>query len=67
MIRDRSAEIQITDRLSLPEREVVPFRAVKKAVEFAFGEGGSVKTRVLRSGIWVGASEMTLAVLNIVR
>ena len=67
MIRDRSAEIQITDRLSLPEREVVPFRAVKKVVEFAFGEGGSVKTRVLRSGIWVGASEMTLAVLNIVR
>ena len=45
----------------------MPFRALKKAVEFAFGEGGSVKTRVLRSGIWVGASELTLAVLNIVR
>ena len=67
MIRDRPAELQIADRVSLPERDAVPFRAVKKAVEFAFGEGGSIKTRVLRSGIWVGASEVTLAVLNIVR
>lgn len=45
----------------------MPLRAVKKAIGFALGEGGTVKTRVLRSGIWVGASELTLAVLNIVR
>lgn len=45
----------------------MPLRSVKKAIGFAFGEGGTVKTRVLRSGIWVGASELTLAVLNIVR
>lgn len=45
----------------------MPLKAAKKAIGFAFGEGGSVKTRVLRSGIWVGASEFTLAVLNIVR
>lgn len=45
----------------------MPLRAAKRTIGFAFGEGGSVKTRVLRSGIWVGASELTLAVLNIVR
>jgi O-antigen/teichoic acid export membrane protein len=40
---------------------------MRNAIRFAFGEGGSVKTLVLRSGMWVGASELMLAVLNIIR
>jgi O-antigen/teichoic acid export membrane protein len=45
----------------------VPIRRLKKAVRFAFAEGGSVKLRVLRSGMWVGMSEVGLSVLGIVR
>src|SRR5688572_23393521 len=40
---------------------------LKRAAEFAFGEGGSVRARVLRSGIWVGLSEVGLSLLGIVR
>jgi O-antigen/teichoic acid export membrane protein len=45
----------------------VDFAALRKAIRFAFGEGGSVKTRVVRSGMWVGASGLILALLNMVR
>ena len=51
----------------MPERNASPLRSIRNAIRFAFGEGGSVKTRVLRSGMWVGASEAMIAVLNIVR
>src|SRR5688572_19894774 len=42
-------------------------RGLKKLARFAFGEGGSVKSRVLRSGMWVGLSEVGLSVLGFVR
>jgi O-antigen/teichoic acid export membrane protein len=45
----------------------VPIPSLKKLVRFAFGEGGSVKSRVLRSGMWVGLSEVGLSVLGLVR
>ncbi len=51
----------------MPERNALPLRSMRNAIRFAFGEGGSVKARVLRSGIWVGASEAMIAVLNILR
>src|SRR5687768_8031363 len=40
---------------------------LKRVATFAFGDGGSIKARVLRSGIWVGASEVGLSLLGIVR
>lgn len=40
---------------------------LKKAARFAMGEGGSIKARVLRSGMWVGMSEAGLQVLGLVR
>lgn len=40
---------------------------MKKLVRFAFGEGGSVKSRVLRSGMWAGMSEVSTSLLGIVR
>jgi O-antigen/teichoic acid export membrane protein len=40
---------------------------MKKLVRFAFGEGGSVKSRVLRSGMWAGMSEVGTSVLGTVR
>ena len=42
-------------------------RGLKKLARFAFGEGGSVKSRVLRSGMWAGLSEVGLSVLGFVR
>jgi len=45
----------------------VPIRALKKIARFAFAEGGSVKSRVLRSGMWAGLSEAGTSVLGIVR
>lgn len=45
----------------------MPIRALKKLARFAFAEGGSVKSRVLRSGMWAGLSEVGLSVLGIVR
>jgi PST family polysaccharide transporter/lipopolysaccharide exporter len=41
-----------------------PFR---KLARFAFAEEGSVKARVVRSGIWVGASNAIGSLLNVVR
>jgi O-antigen/teichoic acid export membrane protein len=40
---------------------------LKKAARFAFAEGGSVKARVLRSGVWVGLSEIGLSVFGVIR
>jgi len=40
---------------------------LKKAARFAMGEGGSVKARVVRSGLWVGFSELGLSMLGLVR
>ena len=45
----------------------MPIRALKKIARFAFAEGGSVKSRVLRSGMWAGLSEAGTSVLGIVR
>ena len=45
----------------------MPFHGLKKLARFAFAEGGSVKLRVLRSGMWAGMSEVGLSVLGIVR
>jgi O-antigen/teichoic acid export membrane protein len=45
----------------------VPLQAFRKVLRFAFADGGSVGTRVFRSGIWVGMSEAMLAVLGVVR
>ena len=45
----------------------MPIRALKKAARFALGEGGSVKARVVRSGMWVGLSEASLSMLGLVR
>jgi O-antigen/teichoic acid export membrane protein len=45
----------------------MPMRGLKKLARFAFGEGGSVKSRVLRSGMWAGLSEVGLSVLGFVR
>lgn len=42
-------------------------QVLKRAARFAFGEGGTVKARVLRSGLWVGVSEIGMQTLNIVR
>ncbi len=45
----------------------MPIRRLKKVARFAFAEGGSVKLRVLRSGMWAGLSEVGLSVLGTVR
>ncbi len=45
----------------------MPIRGLKKLTRFAFAEGGSVKSRVLRSGMWAGLSEVGLSVLGMVR
>jgi len=45
----------------------VPIHGLKKLTRFAFAEGGSVKLRVLRSGMWAGMSEVGLSLLGIVR
>lgn len=45
----------------------MPIRIIKRAARFAFADGGSIKARVLRSGIWVGAAEVGTQALNIIR
>lgn len=45
----------------------MPINAIKKAARFAMSDGGSIKHRVLRSGIWVGLSEIGLQSLGLVR
>jgi lipopolysaccharide exporter len=45
----------------------VAFDFLKRAARFAGGEGGSIKARVLRSGFWVGVSNVGLNALNMVR
>ena len=45
----------------------MPIRRLKKVFRFAFAEGGSVKSRVLRSGMWAGLSEVSSSLLGIVR
>ena len=45
----------------------MPIQAFRKVLRFAHADGGSVGTRVFRSGIWVGLSEAVLAVLGVVR
>jgi len=36
-------------------------------MRFALGDGGSLKDRVLRSGLWVGVSEASVALLGVIR
>jgi O-antigen/teichoic acid export membrane protein len=45
----------------------VSINALKKAAQFAFADGGSIKARVLRSGLWVGLSEIGLQALSLIR
>jgi O-antigen/teichoic acid export membrane protein len=45
----------------------VAFDFLKRAARFASAEGGSVKARVLRSGFWVGLSNIGINALNMVR
>jgi O-antigen/teichoic acid export membrane protein len=45
----------------------VALEFLKRAVRFALADGGSVTARVLRSGIWVGLSNIGMNVLNVVR
>jgi O-antigen/teichoic acid export membrane protein len=45
----------------------VAFDFLKRAARFASAEGGSVKARVLRSGFWVGLSNIGVNALNMVR
>ncbi|MCG7906652.1 MAG: oligosaccharide flippase family protein, partial [Candidatus Thiodiazotropha taylori] len=40
---------------------------IRKLSNFAFAEDGSIKAKVLRSGIWVGASKVFLTLLSLVR
>lgn len=45
----------------------MPIRFLKRTARFAQGDGGSIKTRLLRSGIWVGLSQSFGIVLNLGR
>jgi O-antigen/teichoic acid export membrane protein len=45
----------------------VPLELLKRAARFVNADGGSVKARVLRSGFWVGLSNIGLTLLNVVR
>ena len=45
----------------------MPIKTIKKIGKFAFADGGSIKSRVLRSGLWVGAGQVGLQLLAIVR
>ncbi len=45
----------------------MPVKYLRKIGDFVFADGGSIKTRVLRSGIWVAAGQVGVQVLGIVR
>lgn len=45
----------------------MPIRTIKKIAKFAFADGGSIKARVLRSGMWVGAAQVGVQILSIAR
>lgn len=45
----------------------MPLKRLRKVFRFATADDGSVKTRVMRSGIWVGSAETTKAILNVGR
>ncbi len=45
----------------------MPIKFIKKIGTFAFSDGGSIKARVMRSGIWVGAGQVGIQLLSIVR
>ncbi len=50
-----------------PDSDKSVLKSLKSAARFALAEGGSVKVRVFRSGIWVGLSEAALAAVNLLR
>ena len=45
----------------------MPANIAKKVGRFIFADGGSVKARVLRSGIWVGAGQVGVQILSVLR
>lgn len=45
----------------------VPIKILKRLGKFAFADGGSIKARVLRSGIWVGVGQVGVQLLAIIR
>jgi PST family polysaccharide transporter/lipopolysaccharide exporter len=53
--------------LNSPDSDKSVLKSLKRAARFALAEGGSVKTRVLRSGILVGLSEAVLATVILLR
>ncbi len=42
-------------------------KPIKKLLSFAFADGGSLTSRVMRSGLWVGLAEVGMQSTNIVR
>ena len=45
----------------------MPIKLIKKLGTFVFSDGGTIKARVLRSGIWVGAGQVGVQLLSVVR
>lgn len=45
----------------------MPLTVIRKAARFFMADGGSVKTRVVRSGIWVGLSSAMGSLINLGR
>lgn len=63
----RAAHARQTASLNSPGSDNSVLKSLKSAARFALAEGGSVKVRVLRSGMWVGLSEAVLAAVNLLR
>lgn len=42
-------------------------KIIRKIGKFAFADGGSIKAKVVRSGIWVGAGHIGLQLLSVIR
>ena len=45
----------------------MPIKSLRKAGAFVLADGGSIKARVLRSGLWVGAGQAGVQLLGVVR
>lgn len=57
----------VARRLSLLIATPVPIKFFGKIARFALTEEGSVKTRVVRSVVWVGGAQVVGSLLNLVR
>jgi O-antigen/teichoic acid export membrane protein len=52
---------------SLAPDYAVPRKTLNKALGFVMGEGGSLRSRVIRSGIWMSIAEASITVLALVK